>query len=304
MKDKSKPLGSTAERDLFVDLKQHYSMATEDLDKRRVDFDRKDILFRSHIVREHWPYRSVVFDPRIFTILTEKVARQFANKPRGRLLPREGGDAIGAMINNELLNFQWDENERAGNSTMLAKWAMMDLNARKYGASFALVTWKYERKKGKVIFDGPDFKPWANRDVLHNPSYPTIKHWIQLRDYVTLDELRQINDSREKPVYKNLDLLQDSMKEGVSSDTRQANYTVKNLSLKGLQDYLGRDISNRTIEIITEYRADRWITFSPNHGVILRDIPNPYKHGQIPVTQLKYYPVDDDIYGLSEIEPL
>jgi hypothetical protein len=27
-------------------------------------------------------------------------------------------------------------------------------------------------------------------------------------------------------------------------------------------------------------------------------------HGQIPVVQLKYYPVDDDLYGLSEIEPV
>jgi hypothetical protein len=27
-------------------------------------------------------------------------------------------------------------------------------------------------------------------------------------------------------------------------------------------------------------------------------------HGQIPVVQLRYYPVDDDLYGLSEIEPV
>ena len=27
-------------------------------------------------------------------------------------------------------------------------------------------------------------------------------------------------------------------------------------------------------------------------------------HGRIPVVQLKYYPIDEDIYGLSEIEPI
>src|SRR3990167_5209206 len=87
-------------------------------------------------------------------------------------------------------------------------------------------------------------------------------------------------------------------------DRRDNNYVIKNKSLKGLNDYLGSDETFRTIEIVTEYRPDRWITFSPKHGVILRDIPNPYDHGQIPIVQLKYYPIDDDLYGLSEIEPI
>lgn len=299
------PKGSQEEQDTFAEVKRHYDMATEDLTARIKDFDRKDILFRSHIDENTWPYSSVVFDPRIYTIITEKTSRQFVNKPRGRLLPREGGDAVGAEVNNELLNYQWDDNERVDEQTMLAKWAMMDMNCRKYGASFGLVKWNYTKKNKKVYFDGPNFKPWPNRDVLHNPSYPTIKNWIQLREYVTLDELETVSDSQGKPVYKNLDLLKDSLrKEAKSGDSRANNYVVKNLSLKGLTDYLGQDVSNKTIELVTEYRCDRWITFAAKHGVIIRDIPNPYDHYQIPVVQLKYYPIDDDIYGLSEIEPL
>lgn len=312
--------GTTEERKTFTDVYLHYSMATQDLRTRTVDFDKKDILFRSHIIKKDWPYRSVVFDPRIFTILYEKTARTFANKPRGRMQPRESGDALGAKINNELLNFQWDDNERVDGTPMLAKWALMDLNARKYGASFGLVKWHWERQvqrtndntekptgKAVTFFDGPNFKPWNNRDVLHNPSYATIKNWIQLRDYVTFQELADINDtSRSKPIYKNLDILKAQLdKEGKKGgDTRASNYVIKNLAIKGLQDYLGQDSTYKTIELITEYRNERWITFSPKHGIILRDIPNPYKHGQIPVVMLKYYPIDDDIYGLSEIEPV
>ena len=312
--------GTEEEKKTFTDVYLHYSMADEDLRQRTVDFDKKDILFRSHIIKNDWPYRSVVFDPRIFTILYEKTARTFANKPRGRMQPRESGDALGAKINNELLNFQWDDNERVDGVPMLAKWAMMDLNARKYGASFGLCNWKWQRQvertddesgkptgKSITFFDGPNFKPWANRDVLHNPSYATIKNWIQLRDYVTFQELADTNDAaRSKPIYKNMDILRDVLtREGKKGgDTRAANYTVKNLAIKGLTDYLGQDSLFKTIEIITEYRNDRWITFAPKHGIILRDIPNPYKHGQIPVVMLKYYPIDDDIYGLSEIEPV
>lgn len=313
--------GNEQERNTFSECFRHYTMAREDLDKRIIDFDKKDILFRSHIVKENWPYRSIVFDPRIFTILYEKTARTFANKPRGRMQPRESGDAIGAKINNEILNFQWDDNERVDGQSMLAKWALMDLNTRKYGASFGFVPWHWQRqiqqktddKTGKptgksiIYFDGPTFVPWSNRDVLHNPSYSTIKNWIQLRSYVTLNELENINDAaRSKPIYKNLDLLKQSILQTTSGggDTRASNYIVKDLNIKGLQDYLGRDPTYKTIEIVRELRNERWITFAPKHGVVIRDISNPYEHGQIPVVLNKYYPVDSDIYGLSEIEPL
>lgn len=312
--------GTKEERKLFTKVIRHYEMAKEDLENRIADWNVKDELFRSYIDEKDWPYQSVVFDPRVFTAIFEKTARLFANKPRGRMVPREGGDTLGAKINNELLSFQWDENERVDNLPMLAKWALMDQNARKYGASFALCKWRYERqlkktksKDGKEevksvpFYDGPDFKPLVNRDVLANPSYSTIKGWFAYREYVTLNELKNVNDAaRSKPIYKNLDILRDSLaKEGEGGgDTREGNYSSKNKSIKGLEDYLGKDEYNKTIEVVTEYSPERWITYAPKHGVILRDIPNPYDHGQIPVVMLRYYQVDDDLYGLSEIEPV
>lgn len=300
--------GTKEEQQLFTEVNWHYDTAKEDLEVRRADFDKKDILFRSHIPESGWPYTSLVFDPRIFTSLFEKSSRILANKPRGRMVPREGGDSLGAKINNELLNFQWDENERVDGMPMLAKWAMMDLNTRKYGASFGLVKWQYEKKNGDTFYDGPNFKPLANRDCLPNPAYSTIKNWFQYRDYVTLQELETVNDAaRSRPIYKNLDILRQTLQAEANEkggDTREANYISKNKSIKGLTDYLGKDPTFKTVEIITEYRDDKWITFAPKHGVVLRDIDNPYKHGQIPVVMLKYYPIDDDLYGLSEIEPV
>jgi len=317
--------GSKQERELFTDMLRHYEMSTEDLEVRMKDWDIKDELFRSHIDTSNWPYSSVVVDPRVFTAILEKTSRLLANKPRGRMAPREGGDAIGAKINNELLNFQWDDNERASNESMLAKWAMLDQNTRKYGAGFALCKWRYDtttqkdgkHKKGKnkgkdkfksvPYFDGPDFKVLVNRDVLSNPSYSTIKKWFAYREYVTMDELENINDAaRVEPVYKNLDILRDSIKQvdAKGGDKRDTNWQSKNKTVKGLQDFLGRDRTNKTIEVVTEYSPTRWVSYAPKHGVILRDIPNPYDHQQIPVVMLKYYSVDDDLYGLSEIEPV
>ena len=316
------PVGNKQERQAFDEVSSHYDISKADLDVRITDFDKKDELFRSYIDESKWPYRSIVFDPRIFTTIFEKTSRLLANKPRGRMVPREGGDSLGAKINNELLSFQWDDNERVDSNPMLAKWAMMDMNARKYGASFALCTWHWQRMvkrtskegekpngKSEIFYDGPNFKPWDNRDVLVNPSYSSIKNWIQLRSYPTFQELKDTNDAaRSKPIYKNLDILHDQIREETDSsgggDKRSSNYSSKNKDISGLIDYLGEDEVFKTVEVVTEYRNDRWITFAPRYGVVIRDIPNPYDHGQIPVVMLKYYAIDDDIYGLSEIEPV
>lgn len=313
-----KPVGTEQEIKLFTEVLRHYELAREDLEQRIKYFDKVDELFRSHIDESGWPYNATIFDPRVFTAIFEKSSRLFAKKPKGRMVPREGGDSLGARINNEILNFQWDDNERVDSQPMLAKWAQMDMNARKYGASFALAKWKYDKRvkrdkadetKGKAhcFYDGPDFRPLINRDCLPNPAYPYIKNWFQHRDYVTVQELESVNDAaRGKPVYKNLDILRDKLKKETrdGGDSRESNYLSKNKSIKNLTDYVGRDEVFKTVEVVTEYRNERWITFAPKHGVVIRDIPNPYDHGQIPVVLLKYYPVDDDLYGLSEIEPV
>lgn len=302
--------GTIKEQQVFTDVNQHYDMARQDLEKRYPDWRKKLQLFRSHIDESSWPYSSEIFVPQTFTAIFEKMARLNGGKPRGRLIPREGGDAIKAKINNELLNFQWDEAGRVDDEPMVAKWARMDLNTRLYGASFATSKWMYKTdSNGKVLFDGPTLKVLNPYDCLPNPSYSSIKNWFQYRDYVTLDELRNINDkSRQKSTYKNLDLLSKALQEDAraTGDTRDSNYQPENRVLSKLQDFLGKDESPefRTVEIVTEYQDDRVIVFCPKHGVIIRDDTNPYDHKQIPVLILKYIPIDDDIYGLSEIDPV
>ncbi len=230
---------------------------------------------------------------------------------RGRLIPREGGDILAAKINNELLSFQWDQATHAG--TMISKYAMMDINTRKYGASFALSKWRYqEDKKKKVLFDGPEMRVLNNRDCLPDPTATSIEdcNWFQVRDYVTLQELESVNDrARGKPIYQNLSKLRDAVgkKTGAhGSDTRASNWTSRSRVISGLTEdplTLNETVFQR-VEVVTEYRRDRWFTFAPKHGVLLRDIENPYENNEIPITMLRYYQVDDDLYGLSEIEPV
>jgi hypothetical protein len=306
--------GTKEETKLFHEVNSHYKTAREDLEQRiyrKNGFNDADRMFSSYLDEKSWPYRSTMFDPRPYTVILEKSARLIGSKPKGRLVPREGGDQVGAMINNEVLSFQWDDNSRLG-EPMLQKWINMDQNARKYGASFGLVKWRYDMRsskgKRKTFYDGPDFVVCNPRDVLANPSYNTIQKWFQYREYVTLEELENVNDSaRTKPVYKNLDALKEAMtmeSQARTSSRREIIYVNENKAIRGLNDYLGTDETNKTIELITEYRPDRWITFAPKYGVIVRDIDSPYDHGEIPVVMLRYYPLGDDLYGLNEYEPV
>lgn len=312
----------TEEARIFHEVKQHHDTGFDETDKRAtgrnrigaISFNEADELFRSWIDETKWPYDALLFDPRIFTFIFEKTSRLISNKPQGKLIPREGADQLGAKINNELLSYQWDKATLGG--TMLSKWALMDINTRKYGSAFAICKWRYETDdKGNCVFDGPEMQNLNNRDVAHDLSATSIEsaNWFQVRQYVTVQDLKNVNDqARKAPIYKNLDKLkyaidisEEDQTRGGGGDSRSVNWTSRNRSIQGIeQDPVGKDNVFKTIEIVTEYRKNRWITFAPKHGVVIRDIDNPYMNNEIPVVMLRYYQIDDDLYGLSEIEPV
>ena len=276
---------------------RHYTDAKNVLDVQVPKFSRRIDLYRGHIDTSKWPYRSRVFDPRISTIIDNKTSRVFAQPPRGKVHPREGADVASAYVVNELLNFQWDTANHY-NGSMLEKWMLMDQWARIYGSSFALIKW---HKNGD--FDGPEMRVLRNVDVLPDPRATSIEdaNWVQVVEYTTLTDLEGTSDIGGKRVFKNLDDIRRRLKEGTDQN-RGTEYQSRNLQIWGIDDTANNDPAFRQVRIVTEYRRDKWITFSPDFGVIIREIDNPYNHGKIPVIMLRYYPLGDTLYGLSEVE--
>ncbi len=289
--------------DILQVVQQHYLDWTEDRDIRMTRENGWNDVLDAYFGRlpENWPYLSRVVDPRLRTTIVEKKARLTNSKLRGRLVPREGADIVTARINNALLDFQWDNAQDGG--SMNYKWGLMDQDTRLFASCFGLVTWKYEEDEdGRVIFNGNEFKPLDVRNVglTHGDNVRNAK-WVQVSDWLTVDELENENELPGESKYPGLSELKAKLAEN-SQDRRDANYISRIKELKGLTDRLGDDRAYPVIEVVTEYRTDRWITFSPKHNVILRDIDNPYKHGKIPVVQLKYFPLSDDPWGESEVE--
>src|SRR5687767_4031343 len=88
--------GTSGEVKVFTEVyKNHYSMSSSDLQQRimrKNGFDDADKMFASYIDEGSWPYSSTLFVPIPYTTIIEKSARLIGSKPKGRMVPREGGD--------------------------------------------------------------------------------------------------------------------------------------------------------------------------------------------------------------------
>lgn len=280
-----------AELDKITRLMDHYSKGTEDADTRRTRKNGWNDVLNCYmgVLPKNWPYTSVVTDPRVRTTILEKTARLLNAKLQGRLVPREGGDIVKARINNAILDFQWDNASEGG--SMLEKMALSDQTARIFGAAFALVYWDNEK-------DTNELKPIDPRDIFIDFSATHIRNarWVQLREFTTLKNLEA--QGFEMGSFKS------AFKQGRESvsDNRSTVYDSVVKSNRGLEDKTGQDMDNPTLEVVTEYTRSTETTFLPRYGLIIRQRKNPYEHGSIPIAQLRYYPLGDDIYGESEVE--
>lgn len=285
-------------------VESHYLTWTEDNDQRRIRKNGWNDVTDAYWGKlpSDWPYINKVVDPRIRTSLIEKNARLLNTKLRGRLIPREGGDVLKARIQNALLEYQWDTANWGG--SMLEKWGSMDLDTRLYGSKFSLIYWRHEKDEdGNVLFDGNEMMPLDIRDCGMDPSADHVRNakWFQARTWEKVEDLGQAYEMDPESFKGYPELKQKIMDR---SDRRDSAYENRILHLKGLTDRVGEDKTFPIVEIVTEYRRDRVIKFAPHYKVIVSDIENPYEHKKIPVIQLRYYAIQGDPLGESEVEPV
>lgn len=292
---------------LMTELTEHYRMWEDDNEKRMTRKHGWNDITDAYWGKlpDDWPYATKIVDPRIRTVLIEKNARLINKRLRGKLVPRDGeGDILGARLNNALLEHQWDNANEGG--SMDQKISIADQDARLYASKFALIPWMTKKDSdGNLTFDGNEMLILDIRDCGIDPASTGIRdaNWFQVRRWMTIQELEQDNEGGTK--YKNIDRLKMSSSNSLkTSDKKDTQYLSRIKQLKSLEDRTGEDKVFPVIEVVTEYREDRFITFAPNHGLILKDVKNPYDHKKIPIAQLRYYPLQDDPHGESEVEPV
>jgi len=298
---------------LLSSVIQHYNEGFTTLQTRishkEQGFNEYDNLYRSYIQKDKWPFNSRIFIPLSFQSIFSKGTRQLTGKVKGRLVATQYGNELAARIGTELLSSQYDDHDYFFEESLVSKWFRMDQNTRKYGASFGLVPWRKEtNSKGKVVFDGSTFEPIDNRKIMFPDGVSSISDsdWVIVERTAKVEDLERINDISQlkngKPAYltEAVAKLKAIKNNQVTLQNPSTNTTIRSLTNK-----------RSGFRILTEYRKDKWITWCPDvgneqdaPGLILRVIDNPYKHGLIPIIRLVYIPIDDDICGVSELEPV
>ncbi|PWT73692.1 MAG: hypothetical protein C5B59_12930 [Bacteroidetes bacterium] len=285
------------EEDPITRLDRHYLWGVQDMDTRRVRKNGWNDIINAYMGKlpVNWPYNSVVTVPLIRTTILEKTSRLLNSKLQGRVTPRTGGSSISAKIHNAILDFQWDAAEEGG--SMLEKVSISDQRTRIFGNAWVLVYWDNKKDSNEIKVIDP-------RDIFIDGACTHVRNakWIDVREFTTFDKLADRGyDVREAVAM--------AAAGEITAELRSVRYESIVKANRGLVDRVGwiDDLKNPVVEVVTEFGFDRkgkgytqvWL---PKYHLLLDDGPLKYKHNKLPVAQLRYYPLDDDIYGESEVE--
>lgn len=289
--------------ELLTRVQEHFNDWEDDNLKRKTRPNGWDAVTDAYWGKlpEDWPFISRTTDPRIRTTLIEKNSRLTNRVLKGTVVPeKEGGDTLGGRIINSVIQSQWNQANFGG--SMQDKISTVDMDTRLYASKYAYVYWRTEYdKNGKLLFDGNEMMPLNREDCGIDPNCDNIRNanWFQHRIWMQWQDL-ELN----KDLYEGFSKLKELVAKGplVAQKRRDSKFQSRVKTIKGLEDRLGLDKAFPVIQVVVEYRKDKFITFCPDYNLILSITDNPYEHGKLPIVQNKYYKVEGDPDGESEVE--
>ena len=176
----------------------------------------------------------------------------------------------------------------------LTKLRMWDIYSRVFGSMPALVDYRIDDD-----YIGPDlwlihprsFFPQAGCTNINQMAHAQVSTWVDL----------EFLKSRNKTVWKNLNTLIRKVKAG-GKTKQQAEQKHLSVNERNQSDIAPETGEFAQCELLTEYRKDRWITYSKEFSLIVRDIPNPQDNNELPIVMKHCFPLIDRLYGLAEFE--
>jgi hypothetical protein len=303
------------ENNLASKLVKEYDEADSLLDSRITDkkygFNTYDNIFQTYLDPTKWPYSVRLPSPRGFTAIYNKSTRMVGGRFTGRVEGFELSDEVGAKIGTEHFKWSVERFNQHSDRPIEAIIHMGDLNTRLYGLGAWRVYWKIEYKDiknvktGKIerkkIYDNWWVETGNNRDLLFQPGRETINqsNYVIWRRYVSLDELERVQEDGA------------GFDEGAMAELREAKEGLGRTNTPRVSDIKNLEWQDNRFEVCITYYKDKWITWCPKQGtsgkkeaLILRKMKNPYRHQEIPIVPLIYIPNQEDIYGMSEYQPV
>lgn len=314
--------------ELKKEISEQYLLSKSYLDPIHERFNDQEELYRSYINPQNYPNKARVFDPRVFRVIETVTPRMVANEPSGSFYPQEEGDMAVSHILNSLVKYDWRRAEMFPKLVSFVKSMLI------FGTSFGRVYYDYresEKKRmvpkkveGQMIwtpehsetikvtaFDGPNFETLNIYDCFPDPNAYDIHtmRWFIYRRFKTLDELKEENTRKGGEFYQDLDKLEKLVADKAKG--KKKGYRPEDLQFRehrrvmlSTEEKIGEDESNPDIVVLRRFTKDRWTDYCPEFDLILRDTPNPYFHGELPIVYGVDYIYPGELYGMGEIEPI
>ena len=317
------------EQQLLEEISTQYELAKRYLDPIHDRMNDQEELYRCFIDAQNYPHNARVFDPRIFRVIETITPRMVAAEPTGSFYPTEEGDVTTNTILNALVKYDWRR------AVMFPKLVNFVKSMLLFGTSFGRTYWDFRECEktqmkpkminGKMVwtptntkkvniteYDGPNFEVLNIYDCFPDPNSTTLDNmrWFIYRQFKTLNELEDENDARGGEYWKNLDKLKKAVEDKAKEDNKKGykpsdiNYREHRRVMLSTQELVGEDNSNPEFVVLIRYTHDRWLFTVPEYGIVIRDVENPYFHGQLPIIYGVDYPYPGELYGIGEIEPI
>lgn len=320
--------------DLVRETQEQYRFAKRYLDPIHERMNDQEELYRTYLDPTNYPHNARVFDPRIFRVIETITPRMVATEPTGSFYPAERGDMGVAEILNVLMKYDWRK------ANMFEKQVRFIKSGLIFGTAFGRNYYDYRTSKKKrmipeyingvpqwspkntetvdvTVYDAPNFEPLNIYDCFPDPNSTNLDdmRWFIYRRFRTLDQLKAENEMKSKPdkaYYQNLDVLENALMQkknqknghGMITGGGELQYREHRRTMLSTQELHGEDASNPEIVILTRWEHDRWIEIAPEYDLLLRDVDNPYFHGELPIDYWVDYPYPGELYGMGEVEPI
>lgn len=284
---------------VFKDLTAQFEAAEEYQKKHKDDpycswNEKEALLLGRNLDSVSNQSKSQVFDPRLSTIIIERMNRVMAQHATGKVRALDNPkDKLPSLVLDMALqryiipnaNSQYD---------LLTKFKLQDFYSLAYGSYVSLVDYRIDQS-----YIGPDvwlipmrhFYPEAN--AVNDLGHCFIDTWVT----------KAWLESRNKDIWKNIDLILDELdKKGADKDSES-----QSLAESENRIAWGGKGKGQLIHLRTRYEPDRWVTYavdavSLEDRAICRDIANPQGNDEIPVVVKHAFPLIDRFYGLGEFE--
>lgn len=291
---------------ILDEVQDHYKESDQWISKIRETWDDKESMLLG-IPEDGMTAQSnsKIFDPRLSTIVFERAARVMSQNPKGKAYAKTKHDIGKNMLMNLLLNhYRKEANEQYSH---LVKLRLLDLYSLVYGTMFALVPWRVNPRSGYI---GPELVLINIRDAFPQPGVRNLDEadYFNVRTMTSAKWLEQ-QDGGVWDMDAIKSLVFELKEQKSTGDTNNGDSNKTSYLERALYPTNYGDVVYPKVELYTEYRDDKWITWSPQRinqktskPHVLRVVENPYPDGMLPIIAKHAFPLIDSPIGLGEFE--